>query len=64
MFYEWKHVQNIRKFIVLLQTSYNNEPTELDNNERQTDITDSDRSFCSMRKTGTYIIAHFRKQKP
>jgi hypothetical protein len=56
--------RTLESFIVLLPTSYNNEPTEVDNSERQAHAIDSDRSFCSIEQTGTYTIAHFRKQKP
>ena len=56
--------RTLESFIVLLPTSYNNKPTEADNNERNTHAIDSDCSFCSMGQTGTYVIAHFRKQKP
>lgn len=56
--------RTLESLIVLLPASYNKEPTEVDNNECQTHAKDSDRSFCSMGQTGTYIIAHFRKQKP
>jgi hypothetical protein len=56
--------RTLESFIVLRPTSYNNGPTEIDNNERHTHVIDLDRSFCNMGQTGTYIITHFRKQKP
>jgi len=55
--------RTLESFIVLLPTSYDNEPTEVDNNKRQTHAIDLDLSFCSMGQTGRYIIVHFRKQK-
>jgi hypothetical protein len=55
--------RTLESFIVLLPNSYNNEPTEADNNERRTHAIDLDRSFCNIGQTGSYIIVHFRKQK-
>jgi hypothetical protein len=55
--------RTLESFIVLLPTSYNNEPRETDNNERHTHAIDLDRSFCNMGQTGTYIITPIFEKK-